>query len=400
MTNLSKTHFTLNGISVLFTLLLICPGNTFGQQAKSTTPIYSDKEKNFYIESVKQDQIITGNCSKPLSIRVVSRGECPGNLVLNWSVSYYDCNSKEQTLPFTIHIQKGQKNYSFSQPLKAVKIISMVAGTVQSRFVTPPSDFEIRGNEQIIEDDKASLRINTGNQPTGVKWSWQDASGKEIGQGTSITVQPLATTTYYVRSILEGFRSVPKSFTVKVNMKPRPPKNFNIVGKTTILEGDELALSVEAENAPDDLQWHWFRKGEDQPFDSGERITLEPKESGTYYVQGDLNGKKSTPKEFIVTVKKTPEPPVDFSINGPASIRENETTVLKVIAKTKPDSIRWFWYRENETTQFHEGETLTLTARETENYNVRAALYNKRSAPYSWARKSNWSSTRKPKLAE
>ena len=366
-------------------LILLIPGTgLFAQNGKKIT-LYSDKGNNFFVEAVKFNEIITGNCSAPMTVQITTKGVCPGNLVLNWRVSFYDCNSKEQTMPFKVSINKGRTNFSYSQPLKVKKIISVIADVVQSRFVEPPSNFEIAGDEQILEGDKATLRISTGQQTSGIKWTWyKKGSVNPIGEGPSIVVDPPNTSTYYARSNLEGFQSISKSFTVNVKMKPEPPKNWSIRGKETILEGDETELSIELDNAPYGLKWSWYTEGNNSPFAHGQRITISPERTTKYLVQADLNGKKSPIKAYTVNVKITPEPPDNFTISGPDVIKEGEKVVLKIVSTVRPEGIKWLWYKANEPISFNEGDSVTVVADETINYKVKAALFNKRSTAKSF----------------
>ena len=72
--------------------------------------------------------------------------------------------------------------------------------TVKSVSTAPTS---ISGTGNICPSGSTTLSVVGGSLGTGANWQWYSGScgGTSVGSGTSITVSPSATTTYYVRAV-------------------------------------------------------------------------------------------------------------------------------------------------------------------------------------------------------
>jgi Ig-like domain CHU_C associated/Secretion system C-terminal sorting domain len=68
--------------------------------------------------------------------------------------------------------------------------------------VSTPATSISTSRNNVCPGDPITLRLNGGSLGTGASWSWFTGScgGTLVGTGTSITVNPLANTTYYVRA--------------------------------------------------------------------------------------------------------------------------------------------------------------------------------------------------------
>jgi len=94
------------------------------------------------------------------------------------------------------------------------------------------------------------LSITTGTLNNATNWQWYSGScgGVSVGSGTSITVSPTSTTTYYVRG--EGGCVTPdscRSITITVNQLPTATITPN--GVTTFCHGDSVILTASANSS-------------------------------------------------------------------------------------------------------------------------------------------------------
>lgn len=350
------------------------------------TTIYYDRARNFYVDVYKENEIETGNCSRPVTYHIKTRGVSPANIILTWTFTYYDCNSKEVHYPVEIRIWAGQGNYHTTKTQRMVKMKTVIDGDARPEFITPPADFYITGDTLIMEDDSTTLRAGLNTYVPGVRWLWyKKGAAKNFAEGSSVSVRPAASTTYQVKSELKGFSSRARDFYVRVKMKPDPPKIFDIRGTRNILEGDTVSLSVINVRDPvAGAQWLWYRNNETQPFDRGQTIDINPFVTTRYRLQSELNGKRSLFKYFDVDVTKVDEPPSDFTITGKRRVTEGEENVLRVNSSQNAEKVRWLWYRTGEPQSIGEGDTIVVTPAATTTYQVVAVNHKKRSTPRSF----------------
>ena len=98
------------------------------------------------------------------------------------------------------------------------------------------------GNQTICEGDNATLSVTGGNLNDAADWQWYEGTcgGTPIASGTSIVVNPLLTTTYFVRG--EGGCATPGTCTeVIVSVNP----TYNETDQATICDGDTYVFGTQ-----------------------------------------------------------------------------------------------------------------------------------------------------------
>ncbi|MGE0636401.1 MAG: T9SS type A sorting domain-containing protein [Bacteroidia bacterium] len=99
----------------------------------------------------------------------------------------------------------------------------------------------ISGDVTICTGSPTTLSVVGGSLGTGATWQWYTGScnGTSAGTGTSITVSPVSTTTYYVNAVGTCNTTVCQSVAVNVSVLP----NGNITGTTAICIGQSTTLT-------------------------------------------------------------------------------------------------------------------------------------------------------------
>jgi len=116
---------------------------------------------------------------------------------------------------------------------------SCVSTTVTVNDTSKPAT-SISGSPAICINSSTLLNVVGGHLGVGAIWHWYVGScgGTSIGGGSSLSVSPTVTTTYYVRA--EGLCNTTICIPFTVNVNPLP--NGNISGSTTVCSGTDTVI--------------------------------------------------------------------------------------------------------------------------------------------------------------
>ncbi|MCB9224268.1 MAG: gliding motility-associated C-terminal domain-containing protein [Crocinitomicaceae bacterium] len=95
----------------------------------------------------------------------------------------------------------------------------------------------------ICDGQSTTISVNGGSLGTGASWEWYTTScgGSPIGSGTSLSVSPSSTTTYFVRA--EGTCNTTNCASVMVTVNPVPTPSITS-SNSALCEGDNLTLTA------------------------------------------------------------------------------------------------------------------------------------------------------------
>lgn len=136
-----------------------------------------------------------------------------------------------------------------------------------------------------------TLSISTGTLNSATNWQWYSGScgGTSAGSGTSITVSPTATTTYYARG--EGGCVTPgtcASITITVNQPTSPDMPSINTSSSSICGNQSSTLSITGGSLNGAANWQWFSGScGGTSVGSGTSITVSPTATTTYYARGE-----------------------------------------------------------------------------------------------------------------
>jgi hypothetical protein len=175
---------------------------------------------------------VTGSGTNTLTFNSGSSTACTcwGNNEINVGNSS-DCIS-------TVTIQYKSANTTYNNPKQYI-VISNIKATIPTAVVAPTS---ITGTTTICAGQSTTLTVVGGNASS--QWYTGSCGGTLVGTGSSITVSPGTTTTYYVRNA--GSSCSPASScvstTVTVNPAPATP-TISASGPTTFCAGGSVTLT-------------------------------------------------------------------------------------------------------------------------------------------------------------
>ncbi|MDX2003030.1 MAG: gliding motility-associated C-terminal domain-containing protein [Chitinophagales bacterium] len=137
-----------------------------------------------------------------------------------------------------------------------------------------------------------SLSVLGGSLGTGAKWFWYSGAaccGSPIDSGSTITVSPSVTTTYYVRAIgpCNTTNIVQRTITVKtVSVEPSSILSSN--GTLFCSGGASTTLSVNGGTLGTNATWRWYSGScGGSLVGSGPSIGVNPSSTTTYFVRGE-----------------------------------------------------------------------------------------------------------------
>ncbi len=135
----------------------------------------------------------------------------------------------------------------------------------------------------------STLSVSGGSLGTGAVWKWYSGScgGTYIGSGSSITVSPSSTTTYFVRA--EGTCNTTSCASVTVTLGTNSTAPSGITASSgTICAGGSSTLSVSGGSLGTGAAWKWYSGSCGGTYiGSGPSITVFPSSTTTYYVRAE-----------------------------------------------------------------------------------------------------------------
>lgn len=152
-------------------------------------------------------------------------------------------------------------------------------------IISIPPDY-VSGGGEIRIDQPVTLRVNGGTLTPGSNWVWYEntCGGKKIGEGQSLTVRPIANTTYNVRA--EGSSNTTECVTADVSLLSRDP--VSIFGPTNVTIGQSATLRVVGGYLGDRDNWIWYENTcGGKRIGTGSEISVTPIEKVSYYVRSE-----------------------------------------------------------------------------------------------------------------
>lgn len=215
----------------------------------------------------------------------------------------------------------GLSNPAIANPVATPTVTTKYQVTVSSGSCVGTKDVTININPlptitasaaTICEKEKATLTASGANL-----YSWKEPSGAEY-TGTSISLQPLVTTTYTV--IGTDNKGCKDTITTMITVNPAPLIQVN---SATICSGAEVTLTASGGNT-----YQWQAPGTTLP--SASSVVVKPSVTTTYTVTGTgANGCKNT---AVSTVMVNPVP--DIAVNSGTICKGKSFTIKAVGAAT------------------------------------------------------------------
>jgi hypothetical protein len=202
----------------------------------------------------------------------------------------------------------------------------------------------ISGATTLCKGQSSTLTLNGGSLGTGASWKWYTAScgGMLAGTGSSITIAPTATTTYFVRAEGACNNTICRNITISVQDTSVPATTIN--GSAILCKGQTTTLSLSGGSLGLGGSWKWYSGSCGGTSEgTGTSITVTPNTTTTYFVRAEGTCNNTICKSQVVTVRDTSEPA--FAINVADTSCEGQFITFTVIGGKKGHGASWNWYR-------------------------------------------------------
>ncbi|MCP4369839.1 MAG: hypothetical protein GY797_17245, partial [Deltaproteobacteria bacterium] len=169
---------------------------------------------------------------------------------------------------------------------------------------TDPTGTTITNDNTCIGTSKV-LSVVGGTLGDGATWEWYSDAGftTSEGSGVSITVDPVVSTTYYVRAEGDCNNTAAVNQLVTVRVPSTDPTGTTITNDNTC-EGTGKVLTVTGGSLGDGATWEWYSDaGFTTSEGSGVSITVDPAVSTTYYVRAEGDCNNTAAVNQLVTVR-------------------------------------------------------------------------------------------------
>ncbi len=246
---------------------------------------------------------VTGSGSTALTYNAGMSTACTcwGNNEINVG-SASDCIST-----VTILYRSAATPTNYNNPKQYV-VISNLTATIPTPLAAPTN---ITGNTAICQNQSTTLTAVGGTATS--QWYTGSCGGTLVGTGTSITVSPTTTTTYFVRNA--GTSCTPASPCISTTVTVNPSPTMTSANSATICSGSTLNIPLSSDFG---TSYSWIAT--DNTSVSGESTSAQNSvqidntlinNSSTvqvvnYSVTPSANGCSGTPQTIAVTVNPVP----------------------------------------------------------------------------------------------
>lgn len=203
----------------------------------------------------------------------------------------------------------------------------------------------ITGTNTICTGGTTTLTVTGGALGTGASYQWYSGScgGASVGSGTSITVSPAVTTTYYVRA--EGLCATTAcvSRTVTVETLSTAPGSIT-ASLTTVCAGTATTLSVNGGSLGTGAVWNWYSGSCGGTLvGTGSSINVSPNSNTTYYVRAQGNCNTTACASIAITVNSLSVAPTGITSVSDTLCLGN-SVILSVAGGSLGTGATWQWY--------------------------------------------------------
>lgn len=244
---------------------------------------------------------------------------------------------------------------------------------VQDLSTAPTS--VIASSNSVCPGGSVTLTVNGGTLVSGDAWTWYEGgcgAGTSIGTGTTISINPSAATTYYVRA--EGTCGVSNCASASISLDNVSTAPNNITASATdICVGQSTVLNVSGGVLGTGANWEWYQGScGGGPVGTGNSISVTPSATTTYFVRGEGTCGNSTCVDITITVGAgVADPTTAFSSSN--NICPGDEVDLTVVGQALPTDYSYVWYTGAcGAVPVGVGETIAVSPTTTTTYYVRA----------------------------
>ncbi len=251
-------------------------------------------------------------------------------------------------------------------------ICESVTVTVSTPSTAPTS---VSGTQSTVCSGVSStLTVNGGSLGTGATWSWYSAScgGTLQGTGTSITVTPGSTTTYYVRAEGACNTTTCESFTVTVDSLSSAPTSVTASVMSVCPTGSST-LGITGGSLGTGASWNWYEGScTGTLIGTGSSIVVSPSATTSYFVKAEGLCNTTACEQVTITLNTLSTESTTASSNV-SSICPSGSATLTTGGGSLGTNAVWNWYESScGGTLAGSGSSIAVSPAVTTTYFVRA----------------------------
>ncbi|MFY7848584.1 MAG: T9SS type A sorting domain-containing protein, partial [Bacteroidia bacterium] len=238
---------------------------------------------------------------------------------------------------------------------------------------TAPSSITA-STDSVCNGSSVTLSVNGGSLGSNASWKWYSSScgGTAVGSGSSISVTPSATTTYFVRAEGTCNNTACASKSIQVNTFSTAPTSIT-ASADSVCNGSSVTLSVNGGSLGSNADWKWYSSScGGTAVGSGSSISVTPSATTTYFVraEGTCNTSACASKSIQVNTQSTA---VSSVIASADSVCPGNSSRLRISGGSLGSNASWKWYTTScGGTAIGTGDSLLVTPTSTTTYFVRA----------------------------
>ncbi|MDO9185785.1 MAG: PKD-like domain-containing protein [Bacteroidia bacterium] len=218
----------------------------------------------------------------------------------------------------------------------------------------------------------STLTVNGGGLGTGANWYWYSGScgGSLVGTGSSISVSPGSTTTYFVRAQGTCNTTACVSVTLTVNSPSTAPSSASASPNPTC--GGATTLTLSGGSLGTGASWKWYSGScGGSLVGTGTSISVSPGSNTTYFVRAEGTCNVTACASIAVTVNTPSVAPVGVT----ASVNPTcgGATTLTRVGGSLGTGATWNWFSGScGGTAVGSGNSITVSPSSSTTYFVRA----------------------------
>jgi gliding motility-associated-like protein len=345
--------------------VLLGTGNPLTTSLTANATVYVRAEGNCLITTSATQVITVQNpSSAPTTIGASQTTICSGDVVnmvaqggIQGTAAVYAWYDTDPTIgtPFPVHTSTNA-SYNNVSPVVTTTYYVRLEGC----NITPAASITINVNSlssapsginssasTVCAGSPVVLEVIGGALGTGGNWTWYEGgcgAGAPVGTGTTITVNPTASTSYFVRA--QGVCNVTACASVSINVNTLSVAPVNaIASNNSVCPGGSTTLTVIGGSLGANANWNWYNGAcGGLLVGTGSTIVVNPAATTTYFVRAEGTCNTTACTSITVTVETLSVAPTGATISN-NNICPNAATTLNVVGGTLGTGATWEWYQ-------------------------------------------------------
>jgi hypothetical protein len=291
----------------------------------------------------------------------------------NWVWYTTSCGGTKIGTGNSITVAPSTNTSYFVRAEGSINTTACVFRTITVRDTSEPALSITAGRDSLCAGNNTMLSVNGGKLASGATWKWYSGScgGTLVGSGTSVTVTPTVTTTYYVRAEGVCNNTICISKTIKVNTSSVAATAVT-ANRDSVCNGAQVTLALSGGSLGSNAVWKWYNNNcGGTSIHTGSSLTITPSASTTYYVRAE--GTCNTTVCGQKAIKVNQPSVAATAISAPDSSCEGNSITLRVSGGSLGSNAQWNWYSDScGKTLVGTGSSITVTPTASTTYFVRA----------------------------